>query len=60
MHKRHLNQLTGRISNEADSSPSEETVMDFIYDTLNISTPLAAPEIKLFDISLCVLPTALL
>ena len=32
-HKRHLNQLRGRISNEADSGPSEETVMDVIYDT---------------------------
>ena len=44
-HKRHLNQLRRRISNEADSGPSEETVMDVIYNTFNIPTPLAAPEI---------------
>ena len=45
-HKRHLNQLRRRISNEADSSPSEETVMDVIYNTFNIPTPLTAPEIR--------------
>ena len=45
MHKRHLNQLRRCISNEADSGPLEETVMDVIYDTFNIPTPLVAPEI---------------
>ena len=43
-HKRHLNQLR-LISNEADSNPLEETVIDVIYDTFNIPTLLVAPEI---------------
>ena len=45
-YKRHLNQLRRRRSNEADSGSSEETVMDVIYDTFNISTLLAAPDIR--------------
>ena len=45
MHKRHLNQLKRCISNEVDSSSSEKTVMDVIYDTFNIPTPLVAPKI---------------
>ena len=45
-HKRHLNQLRRRISNEADSSPSEETVADIIYDTFNITTPLASASLR--------------
>ena len=44
-HKRHLKQLRRRITKEADSGPSEETVMDVIYDTFSIPTSLAAPEI---------------
>ena len=44
-HKRHLEQLRRRISNEADSGPSEETMMDVIYNTYNIPIPLVAPEI---------------
>ena len=44
-HKRHLNQLRRRISKEADSGPLEETMMDVIYDTFSIPTPLTAPEI---------------
>ena len=39
MHKRHLSQLRRRISNEANSGPSEETVMYVIYDTFNIPPP---------------------
>ena len=46
MHKRHLNQLRRRILNDADSGPSTETVMDVIYDTFNIPTPLSTPEIR--------------
>ena len=43
-YKRHLNQLRRHISNEADRGPLGETVMDVIYDTFNIPTPLAIPE----------------
>ena len=46
IHKRHLNQLRKRQSDEADSGPPEETVMDVIYDTFDIPTPLAAPEMR--------------
>ena len=45
-HKRHLNQLRRCILNEVDSSPSEETLIDVIYDAFNILTPLAALEIR--------------
>ena len=44
-HNRHLNQLRRRISYEADSGPSEKTVMVLIYATFNIPTPLLALEI---------------
>ena len=40
MHKRHLNQFMRNISNEADSGPLEETVVDVIYDSFNIPTPV--------------------
>ena len=45
-HKRHFNKLRRHISNEADSSPSGETVMDIMSDTFNIPTAQAAPEIR--------------
>ena len=44
-HKRHLNQLRKRLTDEVDSKPPKETVMDVIYDTFNIPTPLVAAEI---------------
>ena len=44
-HKRHLNQLRKRLSDDIDSGPPEEEVMDVIYDTFSLPTPLAAqPE----------------
>ena len=43
-HKRHLNQLRERLTDVAGSGPSEGTVIDVIYDTFNIRTPLVAPE----------------
>ena len=42
-HKRHLNQLRKRLTDEADRGSPEETVMYVIYDTFDIPTPLA-PE----------------
>ena len=45
-HKRHLNQLRKCLIVVADSGSSEETVMDVIYDTFDIPTPLAAPEMR--------------
>ena len=42
--KRHLNQFRKRLTDEADSGALKEIVMDIIYDTFNIPTPLAAPE----------------
>ena len=45
-HRKYPNPLMRRISNEADSGPLEETVIDVIYDTFNIPTSLAAPEIS--------------
>ena len=42
-HKRHLNQLRKHLTDEADSGPPEETIMDVIYDTFDIPTPIAAP-----------------
>ena len=47
-HKRHLNQLRKRLTDEADSGPPEETVVDVIYNTFDIPTPLAAPEMCRF------------
>ena len=46
MDKRHLDQLRRRILNEADVSLLDEMVMDVIYDTFNIPTPLVTPEIR--------------
>ena len=43
-HKRHLNQLRKCLTDEADSGPPEETIMDVIYDIFDIPTPLVAPE----------------
>ena len=42
-HKRHLNQIGKRLSDDTDSTPQEE-VMDTIYDTFDIQTPQAVPE----------------
>ena len=39
-HKKHPNQLRKLLTDEGNS----ETVMDVIYDTFDISTPTAAPE----------------
>ena len=44
--KGHLNKLRKRLTDEADSGPPEETVMDVICNTSNIPTPLAAPEMR--------------
>ena len=44
-HKRHLNQLRKRLTDEADRPP-EETVMDVIYDFFDIPTPLASSEMR--------------
>ena len=41
--KRYLQQLRKHLTDEAGSSPIEETVMDVIYKTFDIPTPLAAP-----------------
>ena len=35
-HKRHLNQLRKCLTDETDSGPPEETVMDVIYDTFDL------------------------
>ena len=43
-HKRHLNQLRKRLTDEADGECLEEIVMEVIYNTFDITTPLAAPE----------------
>ena len=43
-HKRHPNQLRKNLIDLADSELPEETVMDVIYDTFDIQTPLPAPE----------------
>ena len=43
-HKRYLNQLRKPQTDKADNGPPEETVMDVIYDTFVIPTPLAASE----------------
>ena len=45
IHKRHLNQVRKRLTDEADSG-SDETVMDVIYDTFDIPTTLAASEMS--------------
>ena len=45
-HKRHLNQLRKRLTDKTDSGPPEETVMDVIYDTFDIPTPLATPGMR--------------
>ena len=47
-YKRHLKQQRKRLTDEADSGPPEETVMDIIYNTFDIPTPLAAPEMYRF------------
>ena len=44
-HKRHLNQLRKRLSDNTDSaSQEEEEIIDTIYDTFDIEIPQAAPE----------------
>ena len=44
-HKRHLNQIRKRLSDDADSGPPEEKeVMDVIYDTFDMPIPQAALE----------------
>ena len=44
-HKRHLNQLRKRLSEDVNSGPPEqEEVMDVIYDTFSLPTPQAAPQ----------------
>ena len=43
-HKRHLNQIRNRLSDDADSGPPEEKeVIDVIYDTFDTPIPQAAP-----------------
>ena len=44
--KKYLNQHRKCLTDEADSGPPEETVMDVIYDTFNILTSLVAPEMR--------------
>ena len=44
-HKSHLNQLRKHLTDEADSQSPKETVMDIIYDTFDVPTILAAPEV---------------
>ena len=44
--RNHLNQLRTRITNEADSGPPVEKVMDVKYDTFDIPTLLPAPEMR--------------
>ena len=43
-HKRQLNQLRKCLTDEADSGPPEETVVDVIYGTFDIMALLAALE----------------
>ena len=44
-HKRHLNQIRKRLSDNAESgSPEETEVMDVIYDTFDVPIPQAVPE----------------
>ena len=44
-HKRHLNQIRKRQSDDADSGPPEEKqVMDIIYDTFEVPIPQVALE----------------
>ena len=45
-HKRHLNQIRRNMLNEVGSGPSEEIVMNVIYNTFNIPTPLVAPQVR--------------
>ena len=43
-HKRHLNQIRKRLSDDADSGPpKEKEVIDVIYDTFDTPIPQAAP-----------------
>ena len=45
IHKRHLNQIRKRLTDDADSSPAEEKeVMDVLYDTSDTTIPQAASE----------------
>ena len=44
--KKHLNQLRKRLTDEAESEPPEETVMDIIYDTFDIPIPLEDPKMR--------------
>ena len=44
--KRHLNQLRKRLTVKTDGKPPEQTVMDVIYNTFDIATPLAASEMR--------------
>ena len=45
-HKRHFNPLKKVLIDEAASRPPEETVMNVIYDTFDILTPLAVLETR--------------
>ena len=45
-HKRYLNQIRKRSSNEPDNGPAENVAMDVIYDIFDILTPLVIPEVR--------------
>ena len=46
-HKKYLHQIRKPLTDEADSGPLEETIMDVINNTFDIPTHLAAPKMRL-------------
>ena len=43
-HKKHLNQLRKRASDDSSETPPEQEIMDLLYDTFDLEAPQTSTE----------------